>query len=224
MKRALISLLVLCAFGAGALQMVNNATLQLETVPNPLGPWNSPESSVALQYGYLNPIYPIAVSNGYVRYYLNPAWTNNGDGTASMMYYDLSNSQIASNQAAADLAAAIASTNAIIAAAIAWTNAMTNSWATYTNAAHTFKALGAKYLPGWPTNTSWTYASAMTAFQNMPAGSQTITQLWDNVFWQRSYNQLTPFLATYCPSINTNDASDYNLKKYPWLWDWPGVK
>jgi len=133
--------------------------------------------------------------------------------------------EVAAAQAAAQ-AAAIAVSNAAIAAAIAWTNAMTNSWSQsyHTNAAHTFKALGAKYLPGWPTNTTWTYNSAMAAFMSMPTGSQTTAMLWDNVFWQRSYISLSDFLPIYLPSTNAADPTDYDLKRFPWLWDWPGVK
>lgn len=115
MKRFLISILVLCAAISVALEMVSPTTLQLETVPNPLGPWNSPDVKVAQQYGYLKPVYPTNVSTGYVRFYLSPAWTNVGNGKANMRYYDLSNAQVASNQATADLANTIAASNAAVA-------------------------------------------------------------------------------------------------------------
>jgi len=133
--------------------------------------------------------------------------------------------EAAAAQAAAD-AAALAASNAATAAAIAWTNEMTNSWSQpyHTDAAHTFKVLGAKYLPGWPTNTTWTYNTAMAAFMAMPTNMQTTVQLWDNVFWQRSYVALSDFLPIYLPSTNAADPTDYDLKRFPWLWDWPGVK
>ena len=228
MKRVTFSIFLFFVFfaGATALQMVNSQNMCLEIVPNPLGGWQNPDDALARKFGYSTPIYPFAVSNGYVRYWLYPIWTNNFNGTSSMRYYDLSDSQVASNQAAAVIAAAVAASNAAITYAIAWTNNMTNSWmqSYHVTAAHTFKILGAKYLPGWPTNTSWTYNSAMNAFMAMPAGSQTITQLWDNVFWQRSYVALSDFFSVFCPSTNASDPSDYNIKLFPQLWDMPGVK
>lgn len=217
--------------------MVSPTTLQLVTVPNPLGPWNSPDVKVAQQYGYLKPIYPKAVADGYVRFYLTPLWQNDnkgdGKGEASMRFYDLSNAQIASNKATADLAAAIASSNAVIAAsnaitsaAVAWTNEMINLWlqSYHTNAAHMLKVLGTKYYPGFPTNKTPTFNSAIEALRVLPEKEAGMAQLRDIVYMQRYYNQLTDFLSVYCPSTNTNDPTDYDLKRFPFLWDLPGVK
>ena len=170
---------------------------------------------VMLTNGWRIELPPPAVSNGYIRFPNDPCWTNDANGSnADYSYVDWSTNTLA--QIAASNAAAQALANAI-----AFTNAMTNFWMQpyHTNAAHMFRALGAKYLPGWPTNTTWTYASAMNAFQAMPAGSQTVTQLWDNVFWQRSFIQLSDFFSIYCPSTNAADPTDYNLKAYPFLWN-----
>ena len=178
----------------------------------------NPQFNAPVMYtnGWRAEVAPPTVSTGYVRFVNSPAWTNGVNGSnAFYSYTDVS-------QATLD---AIASSNAAasaLAQAIAYTNAMTNAWLTayHTNAAHIFRALGAKYLTGFPTNTTWTYASAMNAFQAMPTGSQTITQLWDNVFWQRAYNQLSDFFPFYCPSTNPADATDYDMKspKAIWLW------
>ena len=120
MKRFLISILVLCSSILFALEMVNSSTLQLVTVPNPLEKWNIPDVKIAQQYGYLKPIYPKDVAKGYVRFYLNPAWTNNGDGTASMCFYDLSEAKVSSNAAIATaIATAISSQISASNAAIA---------------------------------------------------------------------------------------------------------
>ena len=163
-----------------------------------------------------------AISNGWSR---SPVVFVEGDGTnAVASYTDYSPAYLAAQAAAAASNAAAQA----VATAIAWTNSFTNAWLKpyHVAAAHTFKSVGAKYLPGWPTNTSWTYNSAMVAFLAMPAGSQTLTQLWDNVFWQRSYVNLSDILPVYFPSTNADDPTDYNLKAYPELklWDMPGIK
>ena len=163
-----------------------------------------------------------AISNGWSR---SQVVFVEGDGTnASASYTDYSPAYLAAQDAAAASNAAAQ----VVATAIAWTNTFTNAWLKpyHVAAAHSFKTLGAKYLPGWPTNTTWTYNSAMAAFLAMPAGSQTLTQLWDNVFWQRSYVNLSDILTVYFPSTNAADPTDYNLKAYPELnlWDMPGIK
>jgi len=173
-----------------------------------------PTPGASAAFSAANPVRYLRIISGSV-YTLTPAERDAQDAAEA--------AAAAAAQAAAQAAAAIASSNAAIAAAIAYTNNMVQYWLTLTNSAHAFKALGAKYLPGFPTNTTWTYASAQAAFMAMPSGSQTLVQLWDNVFWQRSYIQLSDFFATYCPSTNA-DLADYNLKAYHWLWDFPGVK
>jgi hypothetical protein len=129
---------------------------------------------------------------------------------------------IAAAAAAAAEAAAIAASNAAVAQAQFYAQGMTNAWIQVTNSAHTFKTLGGKYIPGWPTNTAWTYDSAMSAFLAMPSTNRTTDMLWDNVFWQKSYVELTPFFSRYYPSTNPANPSAYEIRA-PWLWTFPGV-
>ena len=221
MKRIAL-LILLFAVSASAQDLVQLST-QARAVPNRIGnccnpSWTENGPLLRATGWRLVPTIP-AVSNGFSRsmivYY-------EGDGTNAVAAY--SDTDIA---AAAAQAAANAITNAII-AAVSWTNTFTNTWLQphHVTAAHNFKVLGAKYLPGWPTNTTWTYNSAMAAFMSMPTGSQTTAQLWDNVFWQRSYVGISDMLPVYFPSTNAADPTDYNLKAYPELklWDMPGVK
>ena len=94
--------------------LVNPQTLQTQEVPNPLTlngqSWFNPTQEMAFQAGWLIPQYPSDPVVGYDRKWQIPAWKDNGDGTASPLYSDVSvaDEHAAEAAEAAQLAAQIA--------------------------------------------------------------------------------------------------------------------
>jgi hypothetical protein len=76
------------------MQLINPATLQLETTPQSITltdgmVWQNPMLYQFLAAGWMTPNMPLPVADGYVRQWATPAWTEVGDGTANPNFTDV---------------------------------------------------------------------------------------------------------------------------------------